>query len=100
MIYLRSFLAGLGIFMLAVILCFAFNQFYFVHWRAPALMSGSVRSVNKAVHNSEPGFEMKGEFEDAPIVLQPMIWGLVAFAGGFYWMYRRTLARTSNPNQQ
>ena len=91
MIYLKSFLVGIGMLILAVILFPVFTVIYFeIHSHYEAASMAALSTVN----NGGGGFEMNSSWMNISM-LDALVVGLLAFGGGFYWKFRR-MARNSN----
>ena len=81
--YLTSLLVGLGMYLLAVMLWDIFASLY-LHFR--------LRHEHFIV--AQVVFRVGSKWDDLYAML-PMIIGLAAFVGGFYWMFRRTSANSN-----
>jgi hypothetical protein len=91
--YLKSFLVGLGMYILAVVVWEVFLWIYLQIRLRHEHPSGEFFIV------VQPVFMPHGKWNDFYAMLPLMMghaFGLAAFASGFYWMFRRTSARYSN----
>ena len=79
MIYVKSILIGSGMFIMAFGLVFAFMS---RQADAPALAPTSPT-------NADVGFELRSTWTDIP-AWPPLLVGVGAFGGGFYWSFRRS----------
>jgi formate/nitrite transporter FocA (FNT family) len=94
--YVKSFLVGLGMYLLAIAAWDVFVRLYLqVHWRHK-VASGEASEV---LIVAQPVFTLHSRWSDfyamLPLIIGHVIGG-AAFIGGFYWMFRRTSARNSN----
>jgi hypothetical protein len=85
--YLKSFLVGLGMYLLAVVAWDEFGWYLQVRWR------------HEHIIVAERVFRVGSKWDDFYVMLPMIIGNLIGIAGfvaGFYWMFRRTSVRNSN----
>jgi hypothetical protein len=82
--YVKSFLVGLGMYLLAVVAWDEFSWYWQVRWRH---------------EHFELVFRVGSKWDDfyvmLPLIIGHVI-GIAAFVAGFYWMFRRTSQQNSN----
>ena len=83
MIYVKSILIATAMF----VLTFALAVMLMLLHSAPPLPSLPADAAN-----AEVAFDVNSNWVDMPL-WPPLLAGIVAFAGGFYWMFRRSRRR-------
>lgn len=96
--YLKSILVGAAAFVLAAILI---NVISYVMMRLhpPQMPDAAATSISSpASTNSRDSFEVNTNWVEHAIPIWPaLLAGVAAFAGGFYWMLRRSTTRGAAP---